>query len=368
MSDPRIVKLADLLVNYCIQVQSNEQIMIEGSSAGLPLVKETYRAVLQAGGHPTLVWSEPFVEELLLKEGAEEQLRHISQPKKQMYEQFDGRIFVWDSVNTRHLSGVDITKQKIYHTAKQRFRKTVFERTAAGEFRWVGTMFPTNAFAQDADMSLDDFEEFVYGACHVDKDDPAAEWRKLSAMQQILVDYLAGKKHVEVKGPNAELTLSIDGRTFVNSDGRRNMPSGEIFTGPVEDSVNGWVRYTYPAIYNGREVEGIELRFEDGKVVEASAKKNEVYLLSVLDTDPGARYLGEFAIGTNDGIKQFTRSILFDEKIGGTMHMAVGASYPETGGKNQSAVHWDMICDMRDGGQIFVDGELFYDSGKFTIL
>lgn len=368
MSDPRIVKLADLLVSYCIQVQPDEQIMIEGSSASLPLIKETYRAVLQAGGHPTLVWSEPFVEELLLREGVEEQLRHISSPKKQMFEQFDGRIFVWDSVNTRHLSGVDTTKQKIYNTAKQLFRQTVFERTAAGEFRWVGTMFPTNAFAQDADMSLDEFEDFVYGACHVDKDDPAAEWRKLSAMQQKLVDYLADKKQVKVKGPNAELTLSIDGRTFANSDGRRNMPSGEIFTGPVEDSVNGWVRYTYPAIHNGREVEGIELRFEDGKVVEASAKKNEAYLLSVLDTDPGARYLGEFAIGTNDGIKQFTRSILFDEKIGGTMHMAVGASYPETGGKNQSAVHWDMICDMRDGGQIFVDGELFYDSGKFTIL
>lgn len=367
MSDPRIVRLANLLVHYCIEVKPGEQIMVEGSSASLPLIKETYRAVLQAGGNPTLVWNEPFAEELLLKEGNESQLSYASDPKQVMYNSFDGRIFIWDDVNTRHLSNVDAEKQRIYNTAKQLFRKTVFERTAAGEFRWVGTMYPTNAFAQDADMSLEEFEDFVYGACHVDKEDPAAEWRKLSATQQKLVDYLAGKKHIEVKGPHAELTLSIDGRTFINSDGRRNMPSGEIFTGPVEESVNGWVRFTYPAIYNGREVEGIELCFKDGQVVEATAKKNEAYLLSVLDTDPGARYLGEFAIGTNDGIKQFTRSILFDEKIGGTFHMAVGASYPETGGKNQSAVHWDMICDMRSGGQIFVDGELFYDSGRFTI-
>lgn len=368
MSDPRIVKLAHLLVNYCIQVRPGEQIMVEGSSASLPLVKETYRAVLQAGGQPTLVWNEQFVEEILLKEGNADQLSYIADPKKAMYETFDGRIFMWDSLNTRNLTSVTPENQKLRTAARQILRGITAKRAATGDLRWVGTMYPTHGLAQDADMSLEEFEDFVYGACHVDKEDPAAEWRKLSAMQQMLVDYLKGKKQVEVKGPNAELTLSIEGRTFINSDGRRNMPSGEIFTGPVEESVNGWVRYSYPAIHNGREVEGIELRFEEGKVIDASAKKNEAYLIHVLDTDPGARYLGEFAIGTNDGIQQFTRSILFDEKIGGTIHTAVGATYPETGGKNQSAVHWDMICDMRDGGQIFVDGELFYESGKFTIL
>jgi aminopeptidase len=194
-----------------------------------------------------------------------------------------------------------------------------------------------------------------------------AEWRSTSVRQQKVVDWLVGKDKVRVLGPHVDLTLSIAGRSFVNSDGRRNMPCGEIFTGPVEESVNGWVRFSYPAIYSGREVEGIELQFVDGRVANASAQKNEEFLHSVLDTDPGARYLGEFAIGTNHHIQQFTRQILFDEKIGGTIHMAVGGGYPETGSKNHSAVHWDMICDMRNGGQIWVDDELFYENGRFLI-
>ena len=217
-------------------------------------------------------------------------------------------------------------------------------------------------------MSLSEYENFVYGACFTDKDDPVAEWLKIHDRQQKLVDWLKGKKQVKVKGPNVDVTLSIDGRDFINSDGHKNMPSGEIFTSPVEDSANGWVRFTYPAIVAGREVEGIELRFENGKVVEATAKKNQDYLLSTLDTDEGARYLGEFAVGTNNGIQQFTKSILFDEKIGGTIHMAVGRGFPEIGGKNESAVHWDMICEMRDGGKIWVDDELFYDSGEFVMF
>jgi aminopeptidase len=270
--------------------------------------------------------------------------------------------------NTRTLSGVDPARQQIARTAGQELMQTFMQRSAAGEFRWVGTMYPTNAQAQEADMSLADFEDFVYSACFVDKEEPVAEWQKMSAMQQQLVDWLVGKKDVKVQGPNVDMTLSIAERTFINSDGQKNMPSGEIFTGPVEESVNGWVRFTYPAIFSGREVEGIELRFEDGKVVEASAKKNEAFLISVLDTDPGARYLGEWAVGTNNGIQRFTKSILYDEKIGGTIHMAVGNGYPETGSKNKSVVHWDMICDMRDGGKIWVDDELFYDSGKFTVL
>jgi aminopeptidase len=241
------------------------------------------------------------------------------------------------------------------------------QRSATGEFRWVGTLYPTNAYAQDAEMSLRDYEEFVYGACFCDQDDPVARWQEVHDMQQKLVDWLVGKREVRVTGPNADLTLSIEDRVFMNSDGHKNMPSGEIFTGPVEDSVEGWVRFTYPAVTAGREVEGIELKFEKGKVVEASAKKGEEFLLKMLDTDPGARYVGEFAIGTNDGIKRFTKNILFDEKIGGSFHMAVGFGFPETGSKNESAIHWDMICDMRDGGEIHVDGDMFYRSGEFMI-
>jgi aminopeptidase len=181
------------------------------------------------------------------------------------------------------------------------------------------------------------------------------------------VDWLKGKDEVRVQGPNVDLNLSIAGRTFINSDGKRNMPSGEIFTGPVEDSANGWVHYTYPVIVAGREISGIKLTFKNGKVVQATAEKNEDFLLSALDSDEGARYLGEFAVGTNYGIDRFTKNILYDEKIGGTFHMALGAGYPETGSKNKSAIHWDMICDMRDGGQILVDDELFYENGHFKV-
>ena len=216
-------------------------------------------------------------------------------------------------------------------------------------------------------MSLAEYERFVYGATFAAQPDPVAAWQEVHNTQQRLVDWLVGKDEVVVRGPHVDLKLSIAGRTFINSDGRRNMPSGEIFTGPVEDSVNGWIRFTYPALRGGREVEGVEMTFEHGKVVRASAEKNEEYLISQLDSDPGARYLGEFAIGTNYRIQRFTKSILYDEKIGGTLHVAVGSGYPETGSRNQSAVHWDFICDMRQESEILVDGELFYRNGQFMV-
>jgi aminopeptidase len=198
-------------------------------------------------------------------------------------------------------------------------------------------------------------------------EDPVAYWQAKAAEQQRLVDWLVGKERVEVRGEHVDLTLSIAGRTFVNARGDQNMPDGEIFTGPVEDSVEGWVRFTYPAIYHSREVEDVQLWFEAGRVVRASAGKGQAFLDGVLATDPGARYVGEFAIGTNEGLRHFTRDIFFDEKIGGTIHLALGAGYPETGSQNESSVHWDMICDMRSGGEIIVDGELFYKDGEFKV-
>jgi aminopeptidase len=216
-------------------------------------------------------------------------------------------------------------------------------------------------------MSLRDYEDFVYAATFADQDDPVACWRGIHDTQQRLVEWLRGKKDVRVRGPNIDMTLSIEGRAFVNSDGHRNMPSGEIFTGPVEESANGWVKFTYPAIRAGYEVQGVEFEFKDGRVAQARARKNEAYLLSQLDSDAGARYLGEFALGTNYGIQRFTKSILYDEKIGGTLHMAVGRGYPETGSKNRSSVHWDFICDMRQDSEIWVDGELLYKNGVFQI-
>ena len=367
MSDPRIDKMAMLLVDYCVAVKPGERVMIFASTLAMPLVTATYKQVVNAGGNPLVILQDEVFQEIMLREGSDEQLQHVPEPVKLIFETYDCRIAIRGVANTRSLSSIDPKRMRITQVANKELMAISMKRSAAGELRWVGTLYPTHAHAQEADMSLSEYEDFVYSACYADKDDPVAEWLKMSEKQQLLVDWLKGKRDVRVKGPNVDMTLSIHERTFINSDGRRNMPSGEIFTGPVESSVNGWVRFTYPAIVAGREVDGVELRFENGKVVDASAQKNEDFLLKTLDIDDGARYLGEFAIGTNNGIDRFTKSILYDEKIGGTIHMALGMGYPETGSQNKSSIHWDMICDMRDGGQIWVDDELFYEGGKFAV-
>ncbi len=374
MADSRVVNLAKTLVHYSTRVQPKDEVAIYTQPAGFPLVEEIYREIILAGGYPYvmlgLLRSRVELEGLdyiLFTEGNEDQVQHVHRFEKIIRSEFDVMINVRSSMNTRVLSNVDPAKQSMRANAHSELSNTFMQRSASGDLRWVITLFPTEAYAQDAEMSLAEFEDFVYGTTFADQDDPIAAWNAVHDEQQHLVDWLVGKKNVEVRGTNVDLTLSIEGRTFINSDGTRNMPSGEIFTGPVEDSIDGWIRFSYPAIRGGREVAGIELHFESGKVVKASAEKNEDYLLSMLETDAGASYVGEFAVGTNKRIDRFIKNILFDEKIGGTIHMALGAGYPETGSSNESAIHWDMICDMRDRGQILVDGELFYQSGEFQI-
>lgn len=367
MGDIRLQRLADVLVNYSTEVKAGQWVGVLGDVVALPALREVYAAVLRAGAHPSLMLSDETISRMLLRDGNEDQLTWLDPSQTTYYEQADVYIRVGSSQNTRAMTNLPAESYQKRRSAVRPWQDTRMQRTANGEFDWVGTWYPTQASAQEASMSLEEYEDFVYSATFCDRDDPVAEWKKLSDMQQEKVDWLAGKKHFKLRGPNVELDLSVEGRTFINSDGRRNMPSGEIFTGPIEESVNGWVRYTYPTIQGGRSIEGIELKFVDGRVEEASATKNEDLLLSVLDTDPGARYLGEFAIGTNYGIQQFTGNILFDEKIGGTFHAAIGRSYTETGGKNESAIHWDMICDMREDSEIHVDGELFYKDGQFVV-
>ncbi|MEJ2561640.1 MAG: aminopeptidase, partial [Anaerolineales bacterium] len=374
MADARVVNLAKILVQYSTKVRPKDVVAIYHQPAGMPLVREIYREVIRAGAYPYvllgLLRSRVEVEDLayiLFTEGNEDQLQRVHRFEKIVRSEFDVMINIDSSSNTRVLSNVDPAKQSLRSRAHAELTKIFMQRSASKDLRWVISLFPTEAYAQDADMNLSEFEDFVYGTTFADQDDPVAAWQAVHDEQQRLVDWLAGKRSVEVRGPNVELKLSIDGRKFINSDGTYNMPSGEIFTGPVEDSLDGWIRFTYPAIYSGREVAGVELHFEAGKVVKASAKKNEEFLLRMLETDAGAKYVGEFAMGTNKRINRFIKNILFDEKIGGTIHMALGAGYPETGSSNESAIHWDMICEMRDGGEIIVDGELFYRSGEFQI-
>ena len=367
MHDPRVEKLAKILVDYSIAVKSGDWVVVRGSSLAFPLIEAVVRNVYQAGGHPTTLIENDALEEIHLRDASEPQLQWVSPLETLAFQKMDALITVRATGNTRLLSGIDPQKARLRQVARKDLQETYMSRSAEGSLRWVSTQYPCPAYAQDADMSLSDYEDFVYAATYADQPDPVACWRKVHDEQQHLVDWLKGKDQVIVRGPNCDLTLSIAGRKFSNSDGRRNMPSGEIFTGPVEESANGWIRFTYPAISGGREVEGVELEFKDGKVVNAKARKNEDYLLALLDSDQGSRYLGEFAVGTNYGIQRFTRSILYDEKIGGSIHLAVGAGYPETGSKNKSALHWDFICDMRNGSEILIDGELFYRNGKFMV-
>jgi aminopeptidase len=366
--DPRTEKVADVLVRYSTQVRPDDLVMIHlYDPLAEPLALAVEKHVLEAGGYPVFLMEPTGAEEVFFAHAGERQLDRIDPMKQWLMENIDVRMALRGPSNTRALSNVDPAAMARYRRTNSPIMQRFMERQGRGELRWVVAQHPTRASAQDADMSLREYEDFIYGACMAHLDDPVAYWEKKGEEQQRLVDWLKGKDRVEVRGEHIDLTLSIKRRTFINACGEHNFPDGEIFTGPVEDSVNGWVRFSYPAIYNQRGVEGVELRFENGRVVEATAEKGEDYLNSVLDTDEGARTLGEFAIGTSDGIQQFTRNILFDEKIGGTVHMAVGAGYPDTGSTNESSVHWDMICDMRSGGEIVVDGELFYKDGEFQV-
>lgn len=373
MADTRIENLAKILIQYSTRIRTGDRVAIIGPIAAEPLIIELMRYALRAGGHPypfmglEMLRGTTSFQEVFFKEANRDQLDHVLFTDAMIFESFESMITIRGETNTRALTNIDPEKFVRYGQARAEIREFYIQRGATDDLRWCTTMYPTEAYAQEADMSLTEFEDYIYGATYADVDDPVAKWDEIKKEQQILVDWLKGKEQVQLKGPNVDLTLSIADRAFMNSHGLKNMPSGEIYTSPVEDSANGWVRFTYPAIREGREVDGIYLRFENGRVEEATAEKNEEYLLHMLDSDPGARYLGEFAIGTNKRINRFIKSILYDEKIGGTFHTALGYGFPQVGSKNRSNIHWDMICDMRDGGEIYVDGELFYKSGEFLV-
>lgn len=363
--DLRVQKLARLLIKYSLGIKNGDYLFIRSNAISEPLIKEAYRqAVLEGAMVETLVSLEG-ITETFLKNATEEQLSTPSRLSKWAFENMTAHLFIWGSYNTKEFAGVDPSRISAHNKAQKEWRKAYTERLARGEVRWVGTQFPTLAEAQEANMSLSEYEDFVYKAGHIDADDPIEEWRRISKEQQKIVDYLDTKDVIHVVSKDTDLTYRVKGRKWVNCDGRVNFPDGEVFTGPIEDSVEGHIRFSFPGIYMGKEIEDISLTFEKGKVVKASAKKGEDLLLTLLDTDEGSRLVGECAIGTNYGIDRFTRNMLFDEKIGGTIHLAIGRGIPESGSKNMSTIHWDMLCDMRDGGEIYADDELFYEDGKF---
>ena len=371
MSDPRIDKLAQILVQYSVAVKPGQRVGIGGapfSPQALPLMEAVLREVYRAGAHPIpslqVLQTEGF-DRIFFGEANDVQLKFREPWAEEMIRSLDCDIGIMASTNTRRLSGADSSKMSIASRAMRDLVTLYFKRAAEGSLRWVLCATPTAAYAQDAEMSLPEFEDFVFGSTYADQEDPVSAWKSLSETQAALVKRLAGKRSVVVKGPHVDLAFSIEDRVFINCDGRFNMPDGEIFTGPVEESVNGWMESSFPAIFRGVDVGQVRLVLKEGKVIEADAEKHQEHVTAMLDTDEGARRIGEFGIGTNNQIAIFTKNMLFDEKIGGTVHFALGAAYPETGAKNESSIHWDLLCDMRKGGQIIVDGKLFYESGRF---
>src|SRR5260221_2398585 len=364
--DSRTQKMAEVIVNYSTEVKPGDRVLFRGTSPlAQPLMQALYAEALKAGALPFNYIHMSKEDFIVMDTGSTEQIEAVNPMLKLMYDTANVIVRIEADEDTKALANFPTEKSQARARARGGLLNVQMARESDKSLRRCTTLYPTEAYARDAGMSMKEYEDFVYSACMVQLDDPVLYWRKYAADQQKLCDFVNGHKQLKVRGSNIDLEMSIDGRIFKNADGKFNFPDGEIFTGPVEDSVNGWVRFTFPAIYNGVTVKGIELKFEKGRITKATAAENEKFLLAMLDTDHGARTLGEFAIGTNKGIDRFTGHILFDEKIGGTVHMAMGAGYPETGSINRSAIHWDMICDMRDGGEILVDGQPFYENGKF---
>jgi aminopeptidase len=366
MPDPRIIKLANILVHYSLEIKPGQQLAIYTHPLAEELTLAVYEQAVRAGANVLTLSIVPGTQEIFFKYASDDQLDHVSPIAKMINESFEAILDIWTAHNTRSLSGIDATRMARASQARAPIFKASLERMAKKELRWCGTAYPTQASAQEADMSLADYREFVYAAERLDDDDPVAYWTQVGQEQRKLADRLKGRQQVILKGSNVDLKMSIKDRIFIPCDGKENFPDGEIFTGPVEESVEGWVCFRYPAIYDGQEVTDIELWFEKGWVIKETASKNQELLTGLLNTDAGARYLGEFGIGTNYGITRFTKDMLFDEKMGGTIHLAVGAGLPESGSINESGIHWDMLCDMNDA-EMHADGELFYKDGKFAI-
>ena len=370
LRDARLDKLADVIVGYSTAVRPGQLVRLTGEPIAAPLLEALYERLIRAGAHVVTRMAPDSFQEIFYKHAGDAQLQYVSPLALREVETIDVSIGLWAETNTKALTNTDPRRQAMASAARKPIFKIFMERASRGELRWCGTLFPTAASAQDAEMSLSEYEEFVFAAGHLDKPDPAAEWRKIQQQQQKLVEFLTGKKEIRFQASNGtDLLVNVEGMRWINCCGHENFPDGEVFTGPNlharDGGVNGVVRYHFPAVHGGREVHDIEMTFEKGRVVDAKASRGGDFLRQMLDQDEGARRLGEIALGTNYGITRHTKNTLFDEKIGGTFHAAVGAGYPETGNTNESGLHWDMVCDLRLGGEVTVDGQVISRDGKF---
>jgi aminopeptidase len=365
MVDPRVEKLARLCVDYSIGVKPKEIVVISGSELAFPLMREIYKECLLRDAYP-LVLANLDLLYTFYRYAKEHQLAFVSPFEKFLAESTDVSIRVYCEPNPKGLTSVSPERIRIHAASRKEVSEIFYKRVAEGKLRWTILPYPIEAQAQEAAMALQEYEDFVYNSCLVDKEDPVAQWKRIHDEQERICNFLNHASEIRVVGEDTDLIFNVKGRKWINCDGKENMPDGEVFTAPIEDSVNGTVRFTFPGIVSGREVEDITLTFKDGKVVKASAAKGDEFLQQVLKIE-GANRIGEAAIGTNYAITRFTKNMLFDEKMGGTIHIALGNSYPESGGVNKSAIHWDILKDMKKDGEVYADGKLFYKNGKFLI-
>jgi aminopeptidase len=366
MRDPRCEALANVVVNYSTGVKDGDLVAIRSSTAAEPFMLALYEATLRAGGHPTIFAQLEGQQEAFFRAAGDAHIEHVSPLSEWVTDTFDVSIHVAAPHNSRETTNVDPELMTRQRRANAEQTKKAMDRMSSGDLRWMTMQFPTNALAAEAEMSLRKYEDFLYTACMVDQPDPIAAWKALAERNKHLEHALNGSEEVHLVGPGTDVRMSVAGRTWIAASGENNLPDGEVFTSPDEHSTEGTVTFDLPTLVGGREIRGIRLRFEGGKIVDASAEHGEEYLITTLDTDEGSRRLGEIGIGTNFNITRGTRSVLFDEKIGGTAHLAVGFSFPECGGTNSSSVHWDMICDLRQGGRIEVDGHTVMENSVLS--
>lgn len=359
-------KYASLLVHYCLELKSGEKLFVSTTTLAEPLMREVYREAIKIGAHVEYQLSFREQNRIFIQEAASHQLEYVNPSYVNMMETYDAYLVIRAPFNVREDQNNDAGKTGRRQKALNGVNQVYSERIADRSLKRCLCQFPTQASAQEAGMSLEEYEMFVYGACHLFAENPADEWLKVRAQQQHIVDYLNRCDLVRYKNCTSDISFSVKNRIWINSDGRSNMPSGEVFTGPIENSVNGYIYFNFPTVYMGHEVEGVTLFVENGYVTKWDAEKGKDFLDEIFKID-GSRYFGEVAVGTNYNIQRTTKNILFDEKIGGSVHMAVGQSYKQTGGQNISPIHWDLITDMKNGGEIFADGQLIYKDGMFII-
>ena len=355
MRDPRIDEYARLLVDRSTGVQAGWQVYVRGNHLGRPLIEAVIEQIARRRAYPIVQLSFEQVGGPFAREAPVELLRVAAPLQRQLYEQVDALISVWSPEST--LEGRELSDER--QAALQEMSRPLRDRTMSMTIPWVIAEWPVQSLADDAGMTLAEYEQFVYEAVLLDWDAEASRMRGIA-------DIFDTADEVRIVGPGTDLTLSLAGRTGSVDDGHINMPGGEVFYSPVEDSANGVIEFSeFPAVHFGTEIEGARFVFQRGRIVEATARTNQDYLVQTLDTDEGSRRLGELGIGCNPGIQRFMKNVGFDEKIDGTVHLAVGNSYSFTGGRNTSSIHWDIVKDLRTAGRLYADGRLVQENGAW---